>query len=306
MTEDGKRPTEIQVARMWNHNDHGGGAAWRADGRVHWLKGQTEEQMQELAKTLPFPYILHFRIASIGGQRPELTHPFVAIDDFEQSLALKGDTDHAVVFHNGHWNEWHDKLMIGCGVKGEQMPRGPWSDSRAMAWLYRYYGMGFLDTLGQRTVVLTPDRLDFGIGGGWDKKDGIWYSNTVWDYIQHATSYQVCRKNGCYVSINLSKDGYCPIHINGGGTQKVTQMTQVTGPKGVDQTQIPFDPSTQWIQAELAWALEAAGVLDRDQARSVCSKNQLKRMREAWERQQRKALHASRKADTAMTIVTLP
>jgi hypothetical protein len=296
--EEGIRPTSDQVRRMWHHNDHGGGVAWREEGKVIWRKGLTLEEMLEYAETMPFPNILHFRIASIGGRRPELTHPFVVADQFEQSLELTGESDRGVVFHNGHWADWHDALLAGSQRAKEEVPRGHWSDSRAMAWLFRYYGMGFLDTLaGQRTVVLTPTRLDFGIGDGWYKKDGIWFSNSVWDYDYNSRTYYVCRAKGCFVNQNLNEHGYCKSCVqkhNQAQSQALSQaQSQIqllpgAGSRG-GQHEGPFDPATLLARGELAWALVMAGVFQKDQARAVCSKNGLKNLR-------RDALKAKMKA----------
>jgi hypothetical protein len=286
------RPTEDQVKRMWNHNDHGGGVAWREGGRIHWKKGITKvEEMIELSQTMPFPFVQHFRIASIGGKKAELTHPFVVPtgdEDHSRSLELSGDTDGTVIFHNGHWSAWDHELFAGCQRGKHQVPRGPWSDSRAMAWLYRYYGVGFLDALpNQRTVVLTPDQLLFGIADGWYKKDGIWFSNGAWDY--PTGRWTVCRFSKCSRADRLDSDGRCPAHpmkndrlqIASGSTQQTTVMGPVRGPQGVDHTQGPFAVLEELAKAELAWGLVPQGFLTKEEARDVCPKSRLRKLRKA-------------------------
>lgn len=306
-----KRATPEQIRQMWVRNDHGGGVAWQAvvdDVKVvRWKKGLNLEQMQEMGATLPFPHILHFRIASIGGKIPELTHPFIAVPmwaEFGDSLALEGVSTHPVIFHNGHWSEWHDKLMVGCGVKNEEIPRGPWSDSRAMAFLYRYYGQGFLDTLLQRTVTLGPDSLEFGIGSGWyEKEGGMWFSNNAWETFTslprqgHNNSprkHVMCQWRNCAVTADLDMDGRCRKHPRAtdgkrenqsqhqSKTSDTTTMADTTK-RGLreEAAKDPFALLSKLVQAELAWGLQQSEIITKMDARVVCSKSALQNMRKA-------------------------
>lgn len=283
------RPTEDQVGRMWDQNSHGGGVAWRemdeAKGRkvVRWRKGLSEAEMKEFAQSLPFPYVMHFRIASIGGQRASLTHPF-AVDDFEASHDLDGSTDGTIVFHNGHWSEWHHELLACAGYNKEMVPRGPWSDSRAMAWLFRFYGQGFLDTLlPQKTVAFSPTKLEVTIGDGWSKIGDIWFSNTHWERrastIPYNGPWSMCKHGNCTVKQGLDKDGFCPLHPKESTTTTQLAPRQITGPVGVAQPETPFDLREELMQAELAWSLQQAGAINKEEAREVCSKSRLKNLR---------------------------
>ena len=113
------RPTEDDVARMWEKNSHGGGASWAEDGITKWKKGLTVEQMQELAATLPFPFMLHFRLASQGtSKEPQACHPFPILPGVPD--ALEGESRDGVVFHNGFWSDWKDSvLQIGLLLRYE-------------------------------------------------------------------------------------------------------------------------------------------------------------------------------------------
>lgn len=304
-----KRPTEEQIRQMWVRNPEGGGIAWRdtVDGVtvVRWKKGLKLPEMQKLGAELPLPYVLHFRIASIGGPLPELTHPFIATpewDDFIQSLELEGMTTNPVIFHNGHWNGWHDKMMVGCGVKDEEFPRGPWSDSRAMAFLYRYYGQGFLDTLDQRTVTFGPDFIEFGIGPGWHQEDSLWFSNNSWkshistlnfgtDRGRHYTRHVMCQWRNCASTVDLDADGRCRKHPrstdgkrdhaqHGQGTQQGQPTTTKSGLKE-EAAKDPFALLAKLAQGELAWGLQQSDIIAKLDARAVCSKSGLHNMRKA-------------------------
>lgn len=298
-----KRPTEEQIRQMWIRNPEGGGVAWRdiVDGVqvVRWKKGLKLEEMKKLGAELPLPYILHFRIASIGGPLPELTHPFVAVpkwEDFVNSLNLEGATTDPLVFHNGHWSEWHDKMIQGCGATKEQFPRGPWSDSRAMAFLYRHFGQGFLDTLEQRTVTFGPDLLEFGIGKGWYEKDGLWFSNNAWETFTQVTKFDghrrttgfvMCQWKNCAQTADLDADGRCRKHPRGtdgkreGHHQAGHQSSITKSGLKEEAARDPFALLTKLVQGELAWGLQQSGIIEKVDAQAVCSKSGLRNMRKA-------------------------
>jgi hypothetical protein len=308
-----KRPTEYMVQRMWEQNSHGGGVAWREDGQVKWKKGLNLADMKQLAGALPLPYILHFRIASVGGAKKELTHPF-AVDDFLQSsLALEGSTKGGVLFHNGHWNDWFGELLRTAALYREQVPTGVYSDTRAMAWMTSHYGQGFLDALDEKTVILTPDDLSVTVGGGWVEVEGVWCSNDYWD--RRYSQPTMCKNRSCTISVGLDKDGFCWNHriltvdsspkvvqISGNTTSSTTPVTtatetaNATGSSEVAPSETPFGLTEQLLQAELAWSLVDIGALSKDEARVVCSKQRLKHLRKMQMIEEKKAQKARKDA----------
>lgn len=168
---DRERPTEEEIEACWATNPDGGGVAWREGEkkaqRIHWKKGLNLDAMKEqLLEKLPLPYIAHFRVASIGGVYRVLTHPFVISHNAESSL--EGFTDKPVLFHNGHWATY-DTAVINTAFHGRlTIPRGRWNDSRGMAWLASYHGMGFLDLLdGQRFAIISPNQPLEILGKDW-------------------------------------------------------------------------------------------------------------------------------------------
>lgn len=181
------RPEPDIIRAMFDSNGDGAGAAWReeVDGvpHVHWRKGLGVEDMVELAATLPVPYVQHFRIASCGGVRPELTHPFEISED--ASVESEGLTTNPVLFHNGHWTGWERELKEAVWKAGGEikLPVGPWSDTRAMAFLVHHFGHGYLDLANEKTIMFGPDG-DIGIWGtfgqhGWSYYKGLYLvSNT--------------------------------------------------------------------------------------------------------------------------------
>lgn len=168
------RLTDSMIERAAATNPDGNGIAWIADGAVEYRKGLLLEEVQDLAAVLPRPYVFHARIASVGGVRPELCHPF-PLDRRLNPNQLRGRSGKGVLFHNGHWSDWREALA----------PAGPgyWSDSRAMAELVARFGPEAIPAFvpdSQRVVLLTPRGIER-FGQGWTETSrGVWASNTSW------------------------------------------------------------------------------------------------------------------------------
>lgn len=319
------RPSFNMVSQMWHQNDHGAGIAWREEGLVKWRKGLNLEEMHNLCATLPLPYIAHFRIASVGGRRASLTHPF-AIEDHDLALKLDGQTKGGVLFHNGTWSDWKKLSLESAARFAVKVPQGHWSDSRAMAWLCKLYSPGILDFLDEKTVVFTPTEVKITPGSGFVKVDDIWCSNdyfvqrsvqttqgsaTAKDGYHNGTWYgrTMCKYRACTVKDNLDKDGNCPKHVetkgnvlpmvpNGGGslTPKAlppaggTTKATVMGPTGGGRAVSPFELRRQLEAAELEWDLIERKILKRSDAEF--SKSRLKSLRKQVAKLNRKALKA--------------
>lgn len=207
--------TTLEEAETWNGD--GGGMAWVENGKVHWEKGIKAGRMMDIIeeRNIQTPIVIHFRIATVGGNIPELTHPFPI--DSAVSLAQRGVTDQ-VLFHNGHWNEWRDtclKTMIRHKV---DFPRNLWSDSRAMAWLASIYGKGILNLVtNSKVAVLTPNGIER-YSDGWTTVDNALCSNDTFQrtYYNGVQTYNNNKyddefedlgywKNGTYHSYNKQK-----------------------------------------------------------------------------------------------------
>lgn len=175
------RPSIKMVDQMFDQNDAGAGIAWRENGHVRWAKGLNLKEIQSFCRTVPLPYVAHFRIPTCGGAIKQLCHPFPIHKD--SSLALEGTIKGSVLFHNGHWANWKDHVITAL-VKGHlQLPKGKWSDSRAMAWISAHYGLGMLELIDEKAVAFGVDDIEI-IGttgnGNWTYVDDIWCSNTIW------------------------------------------------------------------------------------------------------------------------------
>lgn len=218
-----KSLTEEHVKKMFGANRDGAGIAWREHGKVQWRKGLDEEEMRDLCLTVPIPYVAHFRIASCGGIRPELTHPFPI--GKEASLALKGATTGAVMFHNGHYHTWKDKLLL-MATNGMKIPTGAWSDSRLMAWVAAHAGANVLPFFDEKIVAFSLTDMDIW-GTGWTLVDDLYVSNRGWEnnvYRWQGNTITVCRFGQCKKD-RIANSTFCEDHE--GGVEKKKSAVEV-------------------------------------------------------------------------------
>jgi hypothetical protein len=198
------------------------------------------------------PFVAHFRIASIGGVKPELTHPFIV--DSEVPLPLEGRTQGQVLFHNGHWSNWNEKCLEAAIRANVRLPEeGPWSDTRGMAFLVSLYGKGVMDMLtSQKGVVFAPDKTNIYTGNGWEDINGVWCSNDYfWGRHRHTSSYssytaRVCRAAKCRENAAPGKD-YCSKCESKQQDQKVTVIGHLADRNATQNTQ----PSTKPSEVEI-------------------------------------------------------
>jgi hypothetical protein len=313
MLAENVRPTEEMVRKAYAKNDDGAGIAWReVKGKtteVVWQKGLNLEQMIELVATAPMPFVAHFRIASCGGARKSLCHPF-AIDE-NASTFLSGRTKGMVLFHNGHWGEWK-KVLLETSIRfGKKIPDGKFSDTRAMAFICAVAGINFMELIEEKGIAFGPDRIEMFWGSGWYKVQDVWCSNTGFTtqtinhndptgaYSTQGTVYggthasynfprtvSQCLEKKCYVSHNIDADGYCPQHSR--TRPSVTTdaddvlpvvKTHVNKPQQqqVHQPGKNINPLAQWQRAQSEYA---AGNL---------SNKKFKRAQRAYEKSQYRA-----------------
>src|SRR5690242_816977 len=121
------RPTEEMIRAAWSKNPDGAGIAWPDRGEVAWEKGIMKvDRILELCAKVPMPYVAHFRVASVGGVKETLTHPFIV--SLDAPLMLKGRTKGALLFHNGHWGAWSDQALAAAIHSDNRIPEGnDWS-----------------------------------------------------------------------------------------------------------------------------------------------------------------------------------
>lgn len=94
-------------------NGCGLGFAFKKNGKVYLHKGFLSNEVEALlaeihshALTKDDELLFHARIATSGGTRPEMTHPFVCSSNEEEVGMLKGYVDKPILVHNGVFYDW--------------------------------------------------------------------------------------------------------------------------------------------------------------------------------------------------------
>jgi hypothetical protein len=276
------RPTPDMVIKAWDANPDGAGIAWREgiedNTEVVWEKGiMDKDSALELAANTPLPYVMHFRVASVGGVRQALTHPFQV--EMDAPLGLSGRTKGMLLFHNGHWAAWAEKSMEAAIHSNAVVPTGAWSDTRALAWLTWLYGPGFMELLpAQKGVLMDPFGQTVFTGDGWYHINDVWCSNNWFmkKYESKVTNHvpfvpTMCAFGKC-VKKRIVGDVYCETHMDRTNreTNANTTNTLITLPVaeaelvedattpvaeagGASETDIPFGEAVAIKEAEAAY-----------------------------------------------------
>lgn len=186
------------LKHMDQDNPHGGGVAWFDGDAICFernLNAETIFAMQDEG-IIKLPYLLHFRWATHGGVKPELTHPFpTGIRAFAGELTGRA---HQVIIHNGVWNRCYDWVeWLPDSVSNEVIAAT--SDTAIAAFFYEQ-----LPDIGDEIpwAVASATVTDGAEGrstmkirkhGGWTAWQGNEFSNLNWlpwrDYYEHSPTY---------------------------------------------------------------------------------------------------------------------
>jgi hypothetical protein len=200
-----KQITKAILEKAEDTNPHGAGIAWINDKtktkNVKWIKGinLNTKGILRLIKInkIKTPYIIHFRIASIGSTSDQLCHPFdlnALLTENKQS----GNSEAGVLFHNGTMTDYktHYDLVFEAGKLNDT--KGIFndielelSDSRVMSYISNKnrLGLGYLEKVtGQKIAVLTKEGIKT-YGAGWENIEEIKMSN------DHGMRYNSCETN---------------------------------------------------------------------------------------------------------------
>jgi len=193
----GEKVAREVFQRMWDTNDDGFGMMYRSRCGVAIVKGflSMEEAWEQYAM-LPegVPHVLHFRLATHGGVKPELTHPFVVHE--ESPIVQAGLSERPVLAHNGVWN-------LHALKQKEVNLRGPVSDTRVLAaWLGRLarerplrevLEKHYYEVLSAgRVVVMDPATWKLYLVGHWIREGNFLFSNHSFRENLYALPRGVC------------------------------------------------------------------------------------------------------------------
>lgn len=175
--------SEEEIIQCHIANPDGIGIAWREKDYVYYKKGFMEldeflKWYSNFQKKDIFPHIMHFRLATSGGIKRNLTHPFPISFN---NLNLEGKTKEGIIFHNGVISNWENYIPVianYCIQKSMKFPKGPFSDTRLAAILVKILGKNILEILNGKWVYFTPQKLK--TYGYFISKNGILFSNLTW------------------------------------------------------------------------------------------------------------------------------
>lgn len=177
----GKGISEEILQDAAQKNGDGAGLAWLDKNKIQFRKGLTVDELRDLLATEAKDkvWVAHFRIATVGGVTPALTHPFTI--DERVSVDPSGEAD-AVLFQNGTFSTWKDFLLQASATAKIRLPEPPWSDTRAVAFLCHVYGKHILSLLDNHSRFLVfdakePSTKRIMLWGSWEDHDGFKFSN---------------------------------------------------------------------------------------------------------------------------------
>jgi hypothetical protein len=240
-------PSEEELTQGAECNTDGAGVAWidkfnTKEAQVKWIKGlaSTAKAVQNVIaeNKITFPFMIHYRTASIGGKSAELTHPFPITDSLEPNIT--GHT-RRVLMHNGHIQSWKDWFKpITFAAPDFEIPLGPWSDSRALAAAVNIKGEGVLDFIieGSRVVV-----LDAIASSGWKKSEPKSYLRMYGPWIE---------KEGWYQSVELRPK--VTVYQGSGEEWRKRSHCHVSR-DARDSKSLPANPTTT-VHAQNTWTVD--------------------------------------------------
>ena len=211
-------PKLVDLESMEAFNSDGAGIAWidRKTNKVEWVKGLklSAKKIHKMItkKKIQLPFVIHFRISSVGKTNNELCHPFTL--EKNDSNDLSGKTNEGVLFHNGTNTQWDSDLWQFCLTRNVEIPKGDMSDTRAMAYITAHLGSGYIENFcpqQDKYVIITPKGIRT-FGHFYHDSNKNFVSNTMHDntnvttlfnsqtkskktIVEHADEYDEC--NDC-------------------------------------------------------------------------------------------------------------
>ena len=179
-----KMPGAEQIQIMWHNNPDGAGIMYVSEGKVHIDKGfmklsEVLKHIQNLGKSVDLdecPVVLHFRMASAGGVKPENCHPF-PVTTSERVIRQLHCTTALGMVHNGTL-QGYGNSQLSDSMQYMIMQVAPMARAVPDFWHNRYcLEMIANATRGSWIVLLAEDGTLVTIGDFFIEHEGIYYSN---------------------------------------------------------------------------------------------------------------------------------
>lgn len=176
-------PTRDTIRNMWNVNSDGAGIMYVENNKVRIEKGFMKyksfaKKLDELERRLDLtatPLVMHFRITTHGGTKPENTHPFPITDSIGALKKLKSYADVGVA-HNGIITSVSPRKGISDTMEYIATQLAPLK--RALPRFYTNKDAMLLvkNAIGSKMAFLTKEGKIYTIGDFIEDK-GVLYSN---------------------------------------------------------------------------------------------------------------------------------
>lgn len=181
-------PEENILKTCFDNNDDGAGFMYTFEGAVHIKKGYEtfEAFMNALNKARALtgdkvPYVMHFRIATQGYEKT-MTHPFPLSANMNNLKHLRAKCSIGVA-HNGILDitsdgakDYSDTMKFITDYLSNIIQSYDWYKNKRTKKLIEY----LID--GSRLAILDAHNHCELMGKGWEKDNGIYYSNHSWAY----------------------------------------------------------------------------------------------------------------------------
>ena len=180
-------PRAEYIRNMFKNNDDGAGLMYAANGKVYIEKGYMkledfQEKLDELNERFGLknlPLVMHFRITTHGGTKPENCHPFPITESEGMLKKLKCSTDVGIA-HNGIINvvprkgisDTMEYVLSQLAPLKKAVPRF-YENKHLLQMIY--------NAIGSKMVVMNGNGQLVYIGD-FREEDGVKYSNYTYAY----------------------------------------------------------------------------------------------------------------------------
>jgi hypothetical protein len=206
-------PSRDIIDNMWYNNPDGAGIMWADKRKVHIRKGfMTHSALIEFLDKLKedgvdldsVPVVLHFRITTHGGTKPENCHPFPVSSQVGQLKKLFNSTDVAVA-HNGIIHIEPRNNTISDTMEYIMSQMAPLKQVCRAFYNNKYCLKLIENAIDSKMAILAADGTLVTIGT-FTEDGGIRYSNGTYDwepiYARRRASWSAI------FAMELPEDGY--------------------------------------------------------------------------------------------------
>lgn len=187
-------PNETYISNMFSNNKDGAGLMYAVNGRVHIAKGFMDlasflDKLDELdckygLKNLPL--VMHFRITTHGGTKPENCHPFPISDSEGMLKKLNCHTDIGIA-HNGIIDITPRK-GISDTMEYVMSQLAPLKKAVPLFYQNKWLVKMIYNAISSKMVIMnSKGQLTY--IGEFKEEDGVMYSNTSYAYSYKASNF---------------------------------------------------------------------------------------------------------------------